>query len=112
MNNARGPTPSAYGLMSARIAPSLHIPNKPEPAPIGSRILAVLRTNPLSAMGLASALDVKELLVTQTLACMAHEGLVLPGAMPVEGRRVQRWSIASRDSAHVASGPRAERLAP
>lgn len=92
--NASGPRPSSYGLMSARIAPTLHIPAKPEPAPLRTRLLAALKTFARTSSGLASELDVKELLVSQSLAAMAHEGLVVANPVTPEGRRSQTWRLA------------------
>lgn len=92
--NALGPRPSTYGQMSARIAPQLHIPAKPEPPPLRGRILTALKASPATAQGLASLLDVKELTVTQVLGNMLHEGLVTAGPLTDAGRRAQRWRAA------------------
>lgn len=90
-----GPRKSTLGSMAARIAPPLRIPEKPlETTPLRDRLMQALRHFPRTTCGLASELDVKELLVSQSLASMAHEGLVIALPIPPEGRRAQQWGLA------------------
>lgn len=90
----KGPSRSTLGSMAARINPPLHVPYPtPEPTPLRKRMLKALAKFPRTTCGLASELDVKELLIIQTLACMAQEGLVEAGAIPASGRRDQSWRV-------------------
>jgi hypothetical protein len=97
------PEPNTYRLAPAA-APA------PAPAPraayvmpekvtkrsaLRDRIAAALALSEGSTSGLASLLDVKEIHVCETLAAMAHEGIVAPGPMPEAGRRTQQWRLAN-----------------
>lgn len=58
------------------------------------RIAAALSICAGTTSGLATLLDVKELLVCQTLTAMEHEAIVRADPMPEAGRRAQTWRMA------------------
>ena len=63
-------------------------------SPVRERILAALQDGSACTQGLATILDIKELTVCSSLSALAHDGLVVAGEMPPEGRRQQRWRLA------------------
>lgn len=83
------PTPSA---------PAFRAPAKVTAASsLRDRIAHALSGYAGTTSGLASMLDVKELLICQTLTAMEHEGVVVGGPMPEAGRRAQLWTVAKMD---------------
>ena len=65
-----------------------------ESSPLRDRILKTLRTSAATSSGLASLLDVKELVICQTLSAMEREATIKPDPVPEAGRRAQLWRIA------------------
>lgn len=83
------------GMLSAMVRPTYSPPAGPPPErSLGDRILDELADGPVSAAGLATRLDVKELPVSQTIRALAQAGHLVGGDIPFEGRRFQKWSRA------------------
>lgn len=88
--------PPAKTAIAAHVVPPRPAPNLRDAAPtgtLGSRICRMLRGTDASTQGLATLLDAKELLVSQSLVALEREGVVVADPMPPAGRRFQRWRL-------------------
>lgn len=65
--------------------------------PLRGRILDQLATRPSDTLNLSSACEAKEMLVSQTLAVLESEGVVV--WTPATGPRAKVWSLAERIAA-------------
>jgi hypothetical protein len=84
--------PSTYRFTKAAMVAAVAVPPvRASNTSTSERILSLLREEPRTTTSLATMLDMKELVVCQSLASMASRGEVEAGEIPVEGRRAQRW---------------------
>lgn len=65
-----------------------------EGAPLSDRIVHTLEDGPISAISLASVLNVKELFVSQTLASLRQQGTIFSDPPPPQGARHSQWHLA------------------
>jgi hypothetical protein len=100
---APGPRTPQGGAISSALRPVFDPPPKVTPSsPLRDRLLGLLADGPGCTQGLATLLDAKELLISETLRVLQHEGRVVAGEVPPEGRRQQRWRLVEGGAAHEA----------
>ncbi|MFN3582583.1 hypothetical protein [Phenylobacterium sp.] len=90
-----GPITAEARLFAARAVPSL----PPLERPLADRILDVLAEGSATAIGLASILGAKELLVGQSLNVLMQAGAIVAGEIPAEGPRHRRWQLTAQEAA-------------